>query len=175
MKKLLVACALMLTLLGATALAQKVKIHYDKKIDFSAFKTYAWDQGMPAIQPEADIYIKAAIDMILADRGWKRVDADSDVKVIYYASQDANTLVNTDSYGYGAGDWYWRGMPGAATPSYSTYRKGTVIVDIVDAKTKQMVWRASATETMVLDRDEMIKRFNKMMDKMWKGFPPRAK
>ena len=64
-------------------------------------------------------------------------------------------------------------MPGAATPSYDTYRKGTLVVDIVDMQSKQMVWRASATETIVQDRDEMIKRFNKIMDKMWKNFPPK--
>jgi hypothetical protein len=175
MRKFLLAGALLLAILSIPVLAQKVKVHFDKKTDFSRYKTYSWDQGMPAIQPEADRFIMAAIDMILAGRGWKKVEADPDVHVVYYASQDASTAVDTNSYGYGAGDWYWRGMPGAATPAYSTYRKGTLVVDIVDLQTKQMVWRAAATETLVTDRDEMIKRFNKIMDKMWKGFPPGVK
>jgi len=172
MKKLIVAGALLMLLLTAAVQAGKVKVTYDKKADFSRYKTYSWDMGMPAIQPEADQYIKAHIDMILADRGWKLVKENPDVHVINFVTQDANTQVLTDSYGYGAGDWYWRGMPGAATPSYDTYRKGTVVVDIVDMQSKQMVWRGSATETIVQDRDEMIKRFQKMMDKMWKDFPP---
>lgn len=173
MKKLLTAGTLTLLMLTAAVQAQKVKVNYDKKVDFSRYKTYSWDVGMPAIQPEVDKYIQAAIDVILADRGWKLVQENPDARVVYYVSQNASTQVVTDSYGYGAGDWYWRGMPGAATPSYDTYRKGTVVVDIVDVQSKQMVWRGSATETIVQDRDEMIKRFQKMMDKMWKNFPPK--
>ena len=58
MKKLLTAGTLTLLMLTAAVQAQKVKVNYDKKADFSRYKTYSWDVGMPAIQPEVDKYIQ---------------------------------------------------------------------------------------------------------------------
>ncbi len=47
---------------------------------------------------------------------------------------------------HGFGDGYMFG--GYATARVQTYRTGTVIVDLYDAWTKQLVWRGTGTDTL---------------------------
>jgi len=64
---------------------------------------------------------------------------------------------------------------GEATTTIETYKVGTLVVDIFDAKAKQLVWRASASDTLSNNSDKNIKELDKGVSKMFKQFPPAAK
>ena len=60
-----------------------------------------------------------------------------------------------------------------------TVTKGTLVVDMIDANTKNSIWRGSATDTlehgptgnMQKDAKSVEKKIKKAVDKMFKKFP----
>jgi hypothetical protein len=63
---------------------------------------------------------------------------------------------------------------GEATTSEQDYKEGTLLVDLYDAKTKQLIWRGSAEDTVSNNADKNEKNLNKGVAKMFKKFPPQA-
>ena len=63
---------------------------------------------------------------------------------------------------------------GEATTTEQDYKEGTLVVDLYDAKTKQLIWRGSAEDTVSNDAAKNEKNLDKSVVKMFKKFPPRA-
>jgi Domain of unknown function (DUF4136) len=113
----------------------------------------------------------------LAARGWTLVDSGAGVAVVAMEiTRDQQTL-DTFYDGFGGG-WGWRrfggGSFGEATTTTDTYKVGTVVVDLFDTKTKQLIWRGAASDTLSDNSDKNIKNLNESVDKMFKHFPPGA-
>ena len=93
---------------------------------------------------------------------------------------DNETQVRTDSFGYGWGRWgYWGpyGMGGGATTTVSQVPVGTLIIDLVDAKAKQLVWQGVGKDTLKpsASPEERDERVGKAMAKIFASFPPGVK
>ena len=54
------------------------------------------------------------------------------------------------------------------------YKVGTLVVDLYDAKTKQLIWRGSAENTLSDKATKNEKNLDKGVTKMFKAFPPGA-
>ncbi len=114
------ACILLLTILSTTASAQKIKVNYDRSIDFSKFKTYAWAELGPARAPLLRVNIMGAIDEQLAAKGLVKVENSADLMVAYSGdvSGEQNQGVGAPSYPGYAGQppaidaTMWTGQPG---------------------------------------------------------------
>jgi Domain of unknown function (DUF4136) len=63
---------------------------------------------------------------------------------------------------------------GMATTSTSQYVVGTLVVDIFDVMTKQLLFRGQASETVNKNAEKNTKTIYKAMEKMFKDFPPTA-
>ena len=159
-------------LMSASAYAQKVNVDFDKNVDFSAYKTYSWREGTPAINPLGHQRINAGIEAQLAAKGWKKVDGDSDVVVIYSASTSSETRINTfDSGGpWGGYRWGWGG--GMSTTTVQNIKVGELVVDMADVKSKSFIWRGTASDTMSDKPEKNQKKLDKALTKMFKNFPP---
>jgi hypothetical protein len=161
-------------LLSGIASAQQVKTDYDRAANFAQYKTYSWEQVKTKDPLDAD-RIKKAVNATLAVKGWKQVDSGGDVSLVAMEiTRDQQTL-NTFYDGIGGG-WGWRrfggGGFGEATTTTDTYKVGTVVVDLFDTKTKQLIWRGTASDTLSNNSDKNIKNLDKGVDKMFKHFPP---
>jgi hypothetical protein len=92
-------------------------------------------------------------------------------------TQSHQTL-NTYYDNFGGG-WGWRGGFGDgfgdATTTESTYKVGTLVVDLFDSNTKKLIWRGSASDTLSDKSDKNIKNLNKGVEKLFDRFPPDAK
>ena len=81
--------------------------------------------------------------------------------------------------GGGWGGWRWRGFGtggfGEATTTTETYQTGTLIVDLFEPKTRSLVWRASATDTLSDKSDKNIKKLNDAVHELFEHFPPQPK
>jgi hypothetical protein len=64
---------------------------------------------------------------------------------------------------------------GNATTTTETYKVGTLVVDLFDAQSKELVFRGSSSDTLSDKSDKNIKNLNKGVEKMFKHFPPEAK
>lgn len=169
----LVGGALLFT---SSASTQQVKTDYDRSAHFAQYKTYSWEH-VKTVDPLSVDRIKHAVNDVLAARGWRQVDSDADVSIVAMEiTRDRQTL-NTFYDGFGGG-WGWRrfggGGVGEATTATETYEVGTVVVDLFDTKTKQLIWRGAASDTLSDNSEKNIKNLDEGIDKMFKHFPPSA-
>ena len=60
---------------------------------------------------------------------------------------------------------------GPSTVTYNTYvtKQGTLVVDIADAKNKQLLWRGSATDTISDNSNKNIKTLDNAVNKLFKS------
>jgi hypothetical protein len=66
----------------------------------------------------------------------------------------------------------WRGFgDGNISITEQDYKEGTLVVDMYDAKTKQLLWRGSAEGTLSNKADKNETKLEKAVAKMFKDFP----
>ena len=171
-----------LLMLGASAAwAQKVDVDWNRNIDFSKFKTYAWIESKHPGKGLWNQRIIDGVDAKLAKAGLKKVDASAkpDLEVVYNAGVKEHTVVEDYDYTYRPYGWYYGYRPwyGARPITTQTYqeKEATLTVDLVDNSDKEMVWRGVAKDTLADSSDKNVKTFNKAMDKLFKNFPPQKK
>jgi Domain of unknown function (DUF4136) len=168
-------CALFFLVTLGTALAQQVKTDFDHQANFSQYKTYSWQEIKP---PNSlwDARIKSAVDSQLAAKGWTQVDNGGDVAIVAIATTQTEKTLQTFYDGMG-GSWRWRGFGGMgeSTTTEQDYKEGTLLIDMYDAKSKQLIWRGSAEDTLSNNAEKNEKNLDKGVEKMFKKFPPHAK
>jgi Domain of unknown function (DUF4136) len=153
--------------------AQDVKTDYDRKADFGKYKTYSWEQVKTKNPLDAD-RIKNDVNAVLAGKGWTQVNSGGDVSIVAMEITKNQQTLNTYYDGFGGG-WGWRGFGGGlgeATTTTDTYKVGTLVLDLFDAKTKQLLWRGTSSDTLSNNSDKNIKNLDKGVEKMFKQFPP---
>ncbi|TGE21565.1 DUF4136 domain-containing protein [Hymenobacter aquaticus] len=138
-------------LLGASSCASShvgVSSDFDHSVNFRAYKTWGWypqqmtdTEGGPAKGYESffDKRMRTAVEAEMGRKGLTQVDKNPDIYVAYSAKVEDKQRVNYpySPYGFGYGYYgYGRGMN-----TVSQYKEGTVIIDIVDAKRKELAWR----------------------------------
>jgi len=174
-KAVFVLMGMMLLFAGKLS-AQQVKTDYDRNTNFGQYKTYSWEQVKTKDALDVD-RIKSAVNAALAAKGWTQVESGGDVCIVAIEITRNQQTLNTFYDGFGGG-WGWRrfggGGFGEATTTTETYKVGTLVLDLFDAKTKQLIWRGTSSDTLSNNSDKNIKNLDKGVDKMFKHFPPGA-
>ena len=120
--------------------------------------------------------LRRYISADLGEKGLRRESDDPDVLVAIHAGVDER--INLTSYGYNwdPGGNYWVGANYWRTGGYETYRyeEGTLIIDMIDTETMDMIWRGAATGLLAERRDEAeIERIvAKFVTSVLAEFPP---
>src|SRR5215471_11609829 len=145
-----------LTLLSSISVAQDVRYNFDKKADFSKFKTYKWVPIKDAakVSDLVDKQIKDAIDAELVTKGLTKVEGDDANLYVGYqpavGEEKQFTSYNT-GWGYGSGwggGWYGGMGTTTTTGSTSTIYKGQLALDMYDSAGHDLVWRGVASKTI---------------------------
>ena len=167
-------CTVLFLISLGTALAQQVKTDFDHQANFSQYKTYSWQEIKPA-NSLWDARIKSAVDAQLAAKGWTQVDNGGDVAIVAIATSHTERTLQTFYNGMGGG-WRWRGFGGMgeATTTEQDYKEGTLVVDMYDSKSKQLIWRGSSEDTVSNNAEKNEKNLDKGVAKMFKKFPPQT-
>jgi hypothetical protein len=179
-KTLVLVTALALT--ATPSLAIDVHIDYDRMARFTTFKTFAWfDSPETSLRDTSDLTherIKKTILDVFSSGRLKLVTEDPDLLVTYHTSSREDFRVNTASFGYGyPGNWYWDPYWGGSfsTTTVSTYTRGTLIIDVWDAKEKTLVWRGSASAVVSNNPEKNQKKVEKAVTKIakkWQKIKP---
>jgi Domain of unknown function (DUF4136) len=166
-------------LLAATACAQKVKTGYDKSADFSQYKTYAWiPRATPATNPVLAAIIDHDIDYELNEKGLRKVEDNADLLVQSYGGSGEVVGGYAAEPGYtGTGGYVMPGstMWGGTLPATPVPQimHGTITVDLIDARQKHLVWRATAKGKMDYNkRSKLLEQANKAVSEIFKKYPP---
>ena len=164
-----VGIALALTA-SSVMLAQHVTTNYMPGTDFSKYHTYKWITIKGGGHPNqiVDAEIKQAIDSQMAAKGFSKTDGNADLAVGY------QTAVHQQTQWTGFGGWGWGGME---TATSSTIDVGTIVVDVYDSGTKQLIWTGRATKTLDPSKspEKNQKHLDKAIAKLMKPFPPKGK
>ncbi len=169
--------AVLLTVLAGCASTPTVHTDYDPSTRFDSFQTYAWLQKPEGRSPLVEQRVVAQIDSHLQSRGWRQVgNTEADVgiaaHVITQQQQSMDTFYSGPAWGgYGWGRWGGPGM-GSATTTVRTFEVGTLVVDMFDMKTRQAIWRGTASGTVPDSPDAVNAKAQAGVDKMFASFPP---
>jgi len=171
---------LLLTLLVFTtpAVAQKIKVNYDKSSDFSKFKTFSWTSGAPPTNPLINQIIIDTVERSLAAKGLTKVNNGGDLVISVAVAIQYDIQVAQQSRGNTGSDLQ-TGIPtGAALPF--DVRKGSLVVDMENPASKTIVWTGIASDTlryepsgdMQKDAKKVEGRLRKAVDKLMNKYPP---
>lgn len=129
-----------------------VQSDFDPEVDFSTFKTFRWYEGQPVPDDELVMYplVKnrfiESITEGLTSKGLELIEGtDADLVVVIHAGMKERMQV-TNYGGYGWYDPWWGPYGGYTNVSY--YEQGTVVIDLVDAEKKELVWRGMGTKAV---------------------------
>jgi hypothetical protein len=155
--------------LGVACASPVVEYDFDPQADFSGYTTFHWIdpsemEADPRVaqQPLVDARIRSAVNEALTERGYRKENAPPwDFLVICHgALEDKEELIPVYSQTGAV-----RGMQTYA------YKEGTLVLDVYDGKSKQLVWRGSVTEAFD-DEDRAIESIEKLVRSLTAKFPP---
>ena len=188
-KTLWIVAALAALLMQGCATGAQVRVDFDPKTDFQALRSYAWapmtaeERQQKSRNSLTHERIQSAVDAHLAARGYKKVaEAQADFLVTHSVTVESRTQVNETrmSVGYvrygahgGVGVGY--GIP-VDTTVYQ-YKVGTLVIDVIDAKQKRLVWRGSGERTLGEDQapEKRTEIINTTVNEVLSRFPPASK
>lgn len=174
--QLLIPVLTFVTLFVTSCSSVKVMTDYDEAVDFNKYQSFAFYK--PGID-KAEISdldkkrILKAIEAELTQQGLVK-STNPSLLVSIFTKTNTNVDIYRNNYGYGYGwgwtPYYWGARGGRETVSTST--EGTLYIDLIDAKTKELVWQGMGTGVLSQDREAKIERINKIVLEIMKKYPP---
>lgn len=155
--------------------AGDVKTFPAKGVDLSQYKTYQWaaprflaKTGVVENDPVVAPLIKDAVNRELAAKGFTPLEKGADVEVLTMVLLDAVPQVEAAFYANGMDMAF--ATPTATMGRYN--RQGTLVVNLMDTKTKKSVWAGMATESLVKQGEEKNKKkVSHAAERMFKKYP----
>ncbi|TVL99763.1 MAG: DUF4136 domain-containing protein [Candidatus Brocadia sp. WS118] len=173
--------ALLLILTSCSSLI--VRHDYDREYNFNQYKTYRWPADSEidkndVLARNSLVYkrVQAAVDKELKAKGFTLQESgETDFVVVAHAGVKDKMQIH--QYGGGRYGWYdpWWGPYGGYT-DVSYYQEGTLVIDIVDLKSKELAWRGTGSGVVkeYNNPDKMQKDLNAAVAKVLANFPPGA-
>ena len=136
-------CLLCLASAATASRAQKVKVEYNKKQDFSGFKTYAWMKQTANDHPfMVAMDIRGEVDKQLQAKGSTKTTGNPDLLVNDYGALDGKLNVSYDALAPSTpcapgldGPWWDEGRPRrdwATAAARVLIDQGTLVIDLVE-------------------------------------------
>jgi hypothetical protein len=149
----------------------KVSSDFDKRADFTKYRTWAWKDDGSIRDPVWSKRIQSTLADELEKKGLKRTDENPDLWAVVHARFSSETQVTSFSPAWGYGWGYW------GAPSLTTIYEipvGTVIIDLADVQRKELVWRCTASDTIRAgkEHEEREQKFIEVLAQMFAGYPP---
>ena len=173
-----------LSLLIACSSPLKVTTDYDKAVDFSQYKTFGFYQLQDKTGAVSQLNQGRIIDAVkkqMAAKGFTESTTNPDVlvNVVAIFKDKQQVTANTNYYGYGGyyRPYAWGGGMASGTTTYSTYdyKDGTLMVDVIDAAKKQLVWQGVGNKEIDKPSKDPDAAINNAITKIMAGFPPGKK
>jgi hypothetical protein len=153
-----------------------VSSHIERGVNFQQYRTYDWGpaDALPIGDPRLDNnpffhdYLQGSVEKQLAAKGLVRsTSGDADLLLHYHASVNHRFEVHgvDRQNGYCYAD---------CEPQVIEYEQGTLVLDVVDAETKKVVWRGWAQDSVegIIDNQERLERqIGEAVTRMMRRFP----
>jgi len=150
-----------------------VRADFDSQNDFGAYSSFALferqgkEDRRPQMSPIVDRRIGASMAAELQTKGFESTSPHrADLLVTFYTAVRRRVVINRAGW-YGWGRWGWRG--GATW--VNSYPEGTLVIDIIDRRNRQLVWRGVG-EGAFTNTNPSDQKVAKRVSKILKTFPP---
>jgi Domain of unknown function (DUF4136) len=160
----------MIVVCVGSGFAQKIRIGFDKSVDFSKYKTYTWAKSeTPIMRPLLYDNVVAIVDSELKSRGLQRTEKDGDLKLVaaggigFGYNMPPAAIINAA---------YWGGKEDTALLTAPMVAGGTLILEFIDQSGK-MIWRGTATENLDPELAKSLPRIEKAIVKLVSEYPPK--
>jgi hypothetical protein len=180
--------------LGFAAGCAALDVHYDfdREVDFALIKTYDW-MSVPQKTPDNELtlkHIKSGFNKQLQAKGLTVTSNNPDVLIALHGGKEKKVDVQEWGYAYRDSDYYNTGQyypymyptpypvepHGRENVEYRRgtdtyeYEVGTLIIDFVDSKKKELIWRGIATG--VVDSNMTAEDIDRIVAKIMENYPP---
>jgi Domain of unknown function (DUF4136) len=165
--------------------SQKVKVGYDKGVDFSKFASYTWaDPTTPPTRPLLYQVVVSSIDAGLNEKGLNRVNSNGDLVVIpsggigFGLNIAAGTPIMSTYSGPppAMNATMWTGAGGPANLMAPYVGEGTLMLTFVNRATNTVIWNGAVTEKLDMEnKNKSLERIENSIVKLLKEFPPKKK
>jgi len=195
MKYILLAATVALSAGFVTSCTSSVNVEQRANVNFAKYRTFDFadtdvktnGNNNPLLRsPIAQDRVKQAIAGELTKRGLRQVDTNPDVLITThtYVDQAERTVYNTQpgagfAYPYAVsyrGGFlpinygYWYSPAYYQTAHTEQYQEGTLIIDFIDRRTNNLVWRGSMADD-VNDPGRLGSEFSKSAKEILDKFP----
>lgn len=166
---------LLLLLVFTSCTTVRVATDYDRTVDFSKYNSYAfYKPGIDKVEI-SDLdkkRILRAIDAELAAKGMAKSDSPS-LLVSFFTKERERINVYNNNFGWGWGwnPWWYGGYYGS---SVSRSTEGSLYIDLIDAKTNELVWQGIGSARLITNGDieEKEERIREIVQEIIARYPP---
>lgn len=159
----------------------RVKTLYDQNTDFGKYKTFCWFSGceftiqgpsyLKKDSATVELFKTAIVDQ-LEQKGFTQNENNPDFLLfmhIVVEEREGRVLTPYDLYDEYDRPYYI--LEGFGPQTY-IYLRGSMIIDIADAKSSEMIWRSDAVQYMDIYPDITEKKVARGIKRALKKFPP---
>lgn len=157
--------------LFASCSSVKVATDYDKDVSFDNYKSFAFYK--PGID-QAEISdldkkrILRAIDLELKAKGFTK-SGNPDFLISFFTESREEINVYQNNYGY---TWGWSPYYYGNQNRVTSNTEGTLYIDVIDAKTKQLIWQGMGQGYLETDVDKKSARISEIVHEIIAQYPP---
>jgi hypothetical protein len=173
-----IAAGVALAMVPGLALGQKlgeslkVEVEFDHSADFSAYKTFAWAPFQdPAPNPANHVRVTRAVEHELEAKGFTKVGPEQAGVFVRYQGRLDKKIKGTTSQT--ESPWKANNMNTVVTFDLKKAKVGTLILELWDGHTKDLVWQARESMSMP-PADRMEDEINKSVRRLMSQYPPTA-
>ena len=178
LKTLVLPVLTLLVLSSCTSV--RVVADYDKNANFNEYKTYAFYKTGIDKAEISDLDKKRILHAIndeMLSRGFTLSENPDILVSIFTKERDQVDIYNNywgGGFGWGWNPWFWGGPGMYGGNQISTRTEGSLYIDLIDAKDKQLVWQGkgvgSLYQTKNIEKKEA--RIKEFVAEILEAYPP---
>ncbi len=169
-----------------------VNYDYNQQADFTKYKTFNWlpfPKDMPTDELNRARFVTSVEDN-LAAKGFQKNSSQPDFVIAVHFGKENKIDITNWGYSYAPSSYYQgygyrhSGSYGYAGGYASTggvsvyeYEQGTLILDFVDTKSKNLIWRATAKAIVspASTPEKQTAKIKSAVQEILENFPPQSK
>ena len=149
-----------------------VNTDYDSKIKFDLYKTYAYQKSSIDRVEISDLdkrRILRSIDAALTAKGFTKSETPDVIISFFTKEKEQVNVYQSSMWGWvwGWNPWMWRGFN-----STNRYTEGVLTINIVDAKTKELIWQGVGEGELTKRSEKKDENINNFVTKILEQYPP---
>lgn len=176
--KTLKILSLLLLFVASSCCSVSVNSDYDKKVDFAPYKTFAFHKAGIDKAEISDLdkkRILRSIDEVMTSKGFAKSD-NPDLLIAFFTKEREQINVSQYNAGWGYGWGFgWNPYLWGGNTSVSRYTEGTLYIDIIDAKKKELIWQGEGQGALTKDTNKKDEKVKEFVSRILEQYPPKKK